>query len=160
MARKKKKQGLSILALLMLIGAVLSIVGLFTPFFASTTELFGKSTTETFGLFNESLSDLESLNAEVGGELFPISLIRVVAIAGAVLSVICLGVAIFGKASGLIKFIIAGITIAVGILVFSFGGAFASDLTVLVTKWTLSIGAYLSGIGIIMTGGAFLFKRK
>ncbi len=159
MARKKKKQGLSILALLMLIGVVLSIVGLFTPFFASTTEPFGKSATETYGLFNEYFSDLESLNAELGGELFPISLVRVVAIAGAVLSVICVGVAIFGKVSGLVKFIIAGITIAVGILVFSFGGAFASDLTVLVTKWTLSIGAYLSGIGIIMTGGAFLLKR-
>ena len=159
MARKKKNSGLSLLSILMMLGVVLSIVGLFVAFFASTTEVFGKSVTETCGLFAEELSDLAEINKEVDGDLFPIAIIRIVAIAGAVLSLGCLAVAIFGNVKGLAKLLLAGVTIALGVLVFVFGGIYAGDLTTVVTKWTLGVGAYLNGIGIIMSGAAYLLKR-
>ncbi len=177
MAKKKKKNNLDTLQLVLLIavlaGAVCAIVGLFTDWFISTTTsaILGSESSTNYGLFAEEFSKWAEAAADnENSTLFPIALVHTAGIGAAVLSAICLLLALLNKfgifsMGGLLKLIIPIATIVFGVLVFSFGGSYIGSLTsvdlgvIVESTWALAIGVFLSGIGSIVAGAAYLLSK-
>ena len=175
MAKKKKKKDTLSLVLLIavLVGTICAIVGLFTDWFISTTTsaIIGSESSSNYGLFAEEFSKWAENATENGNtELFPISLVIIAGIGATVLSAVCLLLALLNKAGvysmgGLLKLLIPIVAIVFGVLVFVFSNSYASslvsvDLGVIVeSSWTTAIGVYLTGIGSIVSGGAYLFSK-
>ena len=102
-------------------------------------------------------------------DVFPIGVIRAFAIIAVVLSGLCaVGVALKAfdvvKIKGLLPFLFAGVTIAVGILVAVFSYVYAGDVSVGGDSIKLSttvpaVGMYFCAIGTIAGGASMLLKR-
>ncbi len=96
-------------------------------------------------------------------DAFPIGVVRAFAVIAVILSGLCaIGVMlkVFDIVSirGLLSFIFAGATIAVGILVAVFSYAFAGDIGN-ITSTVPVVGMYFCAIGTIASGAAMLLKR-
>ena len=164
MAKKKKAKldgkGLALVGLSVL-GAVLSVVGLFLPWFASKA-ITGD--TQYIGLFGDGLNDLDEFLADLDS-FFPVGTVQAFGIIAAVVAVIA-ALAIILKAFGIVKvgfipkLLVSAAAIVFGILalVFSFTyvGNFA-DLGAVVTV-SAAVGTFFTGIGGIVAGGALLLK--
>lgn len=160
--RKKIKLGLFDILFLAIAGAgfVFALIGIFINWFS--TDLVGLAEGST-PLFDEGLGHIE------GDGIFPIGVIRAFAIIAVILSALCaVGVVLkvfeVVRIKGLLPFLFAGATIAVGILVAVFSYVFAGDVSVgsesiKVSTTVPSVGMYFCAIGTIAGGAAMLLKR-
>lgn len=169
MAKKKKMkiENSQIITMGMaLVSIVLAIVGLFVPYFSRTakSELIGSKSTTTYGLFNETVTDL-SANMDTS-----VSLVRTFAIIAVVLAVLAAVGAVLVSLriiprNGLLKLLFAAATVVIGVLAlvftFTFCGQFELDGgAVAQYTWTAGVGAYLLGIGTILGGVTLLLAKK
>lgn len=169
MAKKKKMKignGQIITMGMALVSVVLAIVGLFIPYFSRTakSELIGSKSTTTYGLFNETVTDL-SANMDTS-----VSLVRTFAIIAVVLAVLAAVGAVLVSLriiprNGLLKLLFAAATVVIGVLAlvftFTFCGQFELDGgAVAQYTWTAGAGAYLLGIGTILGGVTLLLAKK
>ena len=169
MAKKKKTKignGQIITMGMALVSIALAIVGLFIPYFSRTlkSSVAGTKSTTTYGLFDETVTDL-SKNLDTS-----VALVRTFAIIAVVLAVLAAVCAVLVSLrilprNGLIKFIFSGVTIVMGVLAlvftFTFCAQFAVDGgTIAQYNWTAGAGAYLLGIGSILGGVTLLLSKK
>lgn len=172
MAKKKsKKVGLfsMLMAIASVIGIVLAVVGLVTPFFQQvTSSIIGDPEPTMMGLFD----DYSLLEAAMDGNL-TVTLVMVFAIVSVVLSALAAVITVLGtvgavKVGGLAKFIGAALVIVVAVLVVVFAAAYAAQSplnldagAIVKTSFQPAVGAYLVMIGGIVSGvGMLLAKLK
>lgn len=163
---KNKKAKLGTLGLVLvsagIVGAVLAVVGLFVPWFASTAKALGASETEFFGLFH----DFKLISDDV----FPLGVVQafgIIAVVTAVLSIAVMLLKTFGivKVGGLAKLILAAATVVMGILAIVFAGSFVGSLTgidmgaLASVTYAPAFGAFFTGIGAIVSGAALFLKK-
>ena len=164
MAKKKKARSANLLGVLItLVFAAAAVVALFLPWFTRTLEsgIIDSSSTKTYGLFVEGFSELD----------FPLTIVTIFGCAAAAFAVISL-IAYIGNEVGvfkikmLLKFLLAVITVILGALalififvfVGNFGGLDGGDF--LRYTWQVGIGAYIGGIGTILTGIMLMVQGK
>ena len=156
MGKKKKiKLGLFDILFLAIAGAgfVFALIGILINWF-TMDEGFANVSGK---LFDEGWELAEYADA------FPIGVVRAFAVIAVILSGLCAaGVAlkVFDVVSirGLLPFLFAGGTIAVGILVAVFSYVYAGDISG-ITSTVPSVGMYFCAIGTIAGGAAMLLKR-
>ena len=162
--RKKIKLGLFDILFLAIAGAgfVFALIGILINWFSNdisgSVKLFSDSGIRDF--IDEKLTE---------ADVSPIGVIRAFAIIAVVLSGLCaVGVALKAfdvvRIKGLLPFLFAGATIAVGILVAVFSYVYAGDVSVgsesiKVSTTVPSVGMYFCAIGTIAGGAAMLLKR-
>lgn len=169
MAKKKKMKignGQIITMGMALVSIVLAVVGLFVPYFSRTlkSDIASAKSTTTYGLFDQTVTDLSS-NMDTS-----VSLVRTFAIIAVVLAVLAAVGAVLVSLriiprNGLLKLLFSAGTIVIGVLAlvftFTFCGQFAADGGSLVKyTWTAGVGAYLLGIGTILGGVTLLLAKK
>lgn len=162
--RKKIKLGLfDILFLAIAVaGFVFALIGILIKWFSLELAVLGST---SYGLFSDALNGYK--------EVFPIGVVRAFAVIAVVLSGLCaVGVVLKSfdvvKIKGLLPFLFAGVTIAVGILVAVFSYTFAGDLSAGVDTEIIKfdaittfpiVGMYFCAIGTIASGATMLLKR-
>lgn len=168
MAKKKMKIGNNqiITMLMAVVSIALAVVGLFVPYFSRTlkSDLAGAKSTTTYGLFDQTVTDL-SQNMDTS-----VSLVRTFAIIAVVLAVLAAVGAVLVTLrilprNGLLKLLFSAATVVIGVLAivftFTFCGQFAVDGGSFAQyTWTAGVGAYLLGIGSILGGLTLLFAKK
>ena len=177
MAKRKKKTKIDtlsiVLLLLIAVGAICAIVGLFTDWFVSTTTsaLLGSESSTNYGLFAEEFTSWAEAAAEnENSNLFPIALVQSISIGAAVLAGVCLLFSLLSNLGifslgGLIKLILSIAAGVLGVFVIINAGSYIGslavvDLGVIVeSTWTMTVGVYLTGVGAIIAGAGYLLSK-
>lgn len=165
MAKKKAKFSTFgiILLLLALVGTILAVVGLFIPWFASSvkSDILGAGTTLSYKLFADGLDKAD----------FPIALVQAFGIMAVIFAFASLVVCVLNalgvvKIGGLVKFLLALLTIVISVLALVFAFVFIGKFTGVdagsLTKisHTVAAGGYLTGIGGLLSGVSLLLLKK
>lgn len=167
MAKKKTLDTTAIIFIgIAVLGLILSIVGMFTPWLVNVEAEFAE------GLFSKGLTNVQEMSDKLGLEFFPIGVVRTFGIIALICAVVATALVIlekFGifKIEGLIKLIVAVGVIAVAVLLLVFAIVYITDINNYMTKigtpakylYNMGIAMFLLPIGTAGSGVAYLLNK-
>ena len=140
-------------------GAVIAVVGLFVPWFATTLKVLGESETAYANLFDE-----------LGDTDFPIVVVRIFGICAAVFAIIAAVVYLLRafeviKIGFFAKILLIAVVAVLGILTIVFAGSYAASLVPQVDggdlaglSSSIAYGVIFTGVGTLVPAAALLLN--
>ena len=163
-----KKKSINTTALIFIgvavLGVILAIVGLFTPWLVQAKTEFAE------GMFSEKLTKYQELSDQGNLGFFPIGLTRAFGIIGLVVAICATALIVLQnlgifKLEGLVKLIAAVAVVAIGVLVLIFGISYVGSINAQMGSapsdylYSMGVAMFLLPIGTVASGVAYLLNK-